>query len=113
MVDVTNMPSSNFPRHNQHIKVDMSSETPSMLRIRALISDIIQLLGVRRDIEILPRITELITCEKGSHSNSNLIGKIAKLIAECSPTDKFSSGNPTNKDIWRWVRNLMKKYMDF
>ncbi len=109
MTDLTNLQAH---RHNQHVKVDIA-ESVSFTRARNLINDVMGLLSVRRETDILPRISELLTCEKGSHSNISLIKNLSKLIADCSPEDKFEAGSPTNKEVWRWVRNLMKKYMEF
>ena len=71
-------------------------------------NDILALLGLKREMDVLPRISELLTCERGS--NSSLIRKLQGLIADCSPDGE--SRKITHKEVWRWVRNLMKKYMD-
>lgn len=103
MIDVTNVPRV----HNHHIKVDVSESTSQMM-LRNTMNDIMSLLSLRREMDVLPRISELLTCEKGS--NSSLIKKLQSLIAECSPDGDHK--RISHKDIWRWVRNLMKKYME-
>lgn len=71
-------------------------------------NDILSLLSLRREMDVLPRISELLTSEKGS--NSSLIRKLQGLIAECSPDGE--NRKISHKEVWRWVRNLMKKYME-
>jgi hypothetical protein len=45
-----------------------------------------------------------------SKAQDKLIYKMKRLLVQISPPDLFkeSGGEPSNRDIWRWIRNLVE-----
>ena len=60
--------------------------------------------------EVVGRVRELVKGVKGASSAETLVGKLRKLVEECSPQGSFAS-SPSPKQIWKWIRRVVEDLM--